>query len=389
MYDYEVSQKRLNDVYPNAGFTRNGFFSYLFQSVPLSWIPDANRALELDRAFHGLYGKRLISPYLEGYGDTVTDADKQQIALDVYRPYAENWERLYALLSVEYNPIENYRMTETENQTGSASGSTGHSLTSGGTHNVQHSASGTITDTETNTGTRELNRTYTGTETETLTKSGTETHITDYAGTKSTVLVKAGAERTIDGYQSAKTQQTTESGTETENRDVYGFNSDTEQPANKTTRGFDGRVTSITETIPERQTQTAFQDRSDTTTESFTNRADTATDSFTNRTDTSSKEYNNRADRETETFTNRQRVMVMDDSAHVTHDNTTLSNTETLQGTDSKQETVNRTMTRSGNIGVTTSQQMAQSEIKLWNEWNFYRNSVFPAVAYVLTIGAY
>lgn len=50
-------------------------------------------------------------------------------------------------------------------------------------------------------------------------------------------------------------------------------------------------------------------------------------------------------------------------------------------------ETGERELTRSGNIGVTTSQQMIQSEIDLW-KWNFYE-SVFDDVDKVLTINYY
>ena len=46
-----------------------------------------------------------------------------------------------------------------------------------------------------------------------------------------------------------------------------------------------------------------------------------------------------------------------------------------------------RTLTRSGNIGVTTTQQMMQSEIELW-QWNFYR-SVFKDIDSVLTLKIY
>lgn len=60
------------------------------------------------------------------------------------------------------------------------------------------------------------------------------------------------------------------------------------------------------------------------------------------------------------------------------------SNTTT--GTDT--ETRNYELTRSGNIGVTTSQQMIESERNLW-VWNFFEKVVFPDVNRVLTIPIY
>ena len=47
-----------------------------------------------------------------------------------------------------------------------------------------------------------------------------------------------------------------------------------------------------------------------------------------------------------------------------------------------------RELTRHGNIGVTTSQQMAQSEIELW-KWNFIQDVIFKDLDDILTIGAY
>ena len=68
----------------------------------------------------------------------------------------------------------------------------------------------------------------------------------------------------------------------------------------------------------------------------------------------------------------------------------TIANTGTQANVASGADdiTVNRTLTRSGNIGVTTSQQMIQSEIELW-QWNFFKNVIFPNIDGVLTISIY
>ena len=55
-------------------------------------------------------------------------------------------------------------------------------------------------------------------------------------------------------------------------------------------------------------------------------------------------------------------------------------------GTDT--HTRNYELTRTGNIGVTTSQQMLQSERDLWL-WNFFRNIVFPDLDRVLALRIY
>lgn len=61
--------------------------------------------------------------------------------------------------------------------------------------------------------------------------------------------------------------------------------------------------------------------------------------------------------------------------------------TNTQTGYTQDTETGTRSLTRSGNIGVTTSQQMLESEIALW-QWNFFE-SVYADVDSVLTTQIY
>lgn len=62
--------------------------------------------------------------------------------------------------------------------------------------------------------------------------------------------------------------------------------------------------------------------------------------------------------------------------------------TQTHADSGSDTETRNYTLTRSGNIGVTTAQQMIESERNLWL-WNFFHGVVFPDVDKILTINIY
>lgn len=68
--------------------------------------------------------------------------------------------------------------------------------------------------------------------------------------------------------------------------------------------------------------------------------------------------------------------------------NLTDARTDNLTDTGSGSHSDSRTLTRSGNIGVTTSQQMIQSQRDLW-VWNYIYNVVFPDVDKVLTISTY
>ena len=77
----------------------------------------------------------------------------------------------------------------------------------------------------------------------------------------------------------------------------------------------------------------------------------------------------------------------------VTEENTgtvTVENTGTVRSADtgSDTQTRNYTLTRKGNIGVTTSQQLLQAERDLWM-WSFFEEVVFPGIDRVMTIDTY
>lgn len=69
---------------------------------------------------------------------------------------------------------------------------------------------------------------------------------------------------------------------------------------------------------------------------------------------------------------------------------TTYNTTETDTGTQTHADSGHddRELTRHGNIGVTTSQQMLQSDIDLW-VWNYFNDVVFPDIDRVITIPIY
>ena len=99
---------------------------------------------------------------------------------------------------------------------------------------------------------------------------------------------------------------------------------------------------------------------------------------------------------ETETNTGTQTTLHTGTSTNaktgtvqLTH-NTTDSDTGTQNTVSGGSDTSTRnyTLRRSGNIGVTTSQQMIQAERDLWL-WNFFHSVVFPDVDKVLTIPIY
>lgn len=104
----------LNSVYPE--WVTKGIFSYL-NALEVPWKNDVSDN-QLDIIYHGSRsGNKIIGSLIENYLDnnTVSDDNKIIIAQAIYTIYIKNWNALYKTLSLEYNPIENYSMTETEN----------------------------------------------------------------------------------------------------------------------------------------------------------------------------------------------------------------------------------------------------------------------------------
>lgn len=104
----------LNSVYPE--WVTKGIFSYL-NALEVPWKNDVS-GNQLDIIYHGSRsGNKIIGSLIENYLDnnTVSDDNKIIIAQAIYTIYIKNWNALYKTLSLEYNPIENYSMIETEN----------------------------------------------------------------------------------------------------------------------------------------------------------------------------------------------------------------------------------------------------------------------------------
>lgn len=104
----------LNDVYPE--WITKGIFSYL-NALEVPWKNDIT-GNELDINYHGSRsGHKIIGSLIENFleNNVVSDENKITIAQAIYTMYIKNWNALYKTLSLEYNPIENYSMVETEN----------------------------------------------------------------------------------------------------------------------------------------------------------------------------------------------------------------------------------------------------------------------------------
>ena len=135
--------KKMNDYWGwNDG--GDGVFSYLYSlyedmtegTIP-EWLEnDSVTPSILDFTYHDVHSaERLPSPVVERYAK-MNETEKltvEQIELLVGiidGMFSKNWNRLWAINVVEYNPIENYSMTEEDEPdiTKTHSGSTTHSV---------------------------------------------------------------------------------------------------------------------------------------------------------------------------------------------------------------------------------------------------------------------
>lgn len=178
------------------------------------------------------------------------------------------------------------------------------------------------------------NGTDTSTKSGSISRSDNGTVTDTHTGTDT--LSKSGQETHAFSGKETTTNTVTSNTTGTDNS-VYGFNSATAVPSDTSTG-----------------TQTGLSNSE----LSFDNRVNT--DGFTNRQDTQTK---NLTDAETRN----------------------LSGNETYNNV--KDETVHN-FTRSGNIGVTTSQQMAQSDIELWNVFDYFE-IVFKDIDSIMLLDIY
>ena len=157
-------------------------------------------------------------------------------------------------------------------------------------------------------------------------------------------------------------------------------------------------LTRSLDTTDER-TPNVTEERTDDLTHTKTG-TDTITPNLTTTTDNGITGFNSSTDVhtgetvQTNTGTNETEYDTSDTDSGTVTTVTTGTDTETHSGsiTDTNSGTDTHThnyeLTRSGNIGVTTSQQMLQSEHDLW-KWNFFNDVVFPDIDRVLTLMIY
>lgn len=99
----------------------NGIFTHLAAKATLPWSDaDVNNAL-LDLDYLTQYGQRargaIVDLMTEFGAKQLTDAQIDQLTLIVWQRFGKNWQHLWDINQIEYDPKINYDMTEEETVT--------------------------------------------------------------------------------------------------------------------------------------------------------------------------------------------------------------------------------------------------------------------------------
>ena len=265
-----------------------------FNSIDYAPFNDTNFVDMLNEWCKFNHGSLQIRPLIEDALKTDADVIRKRVTnLINVRKY--QYTRLYDTTLLEYNPIENYSMTEEGTDTTSASGTKTDDL-------------GAYSDTTS------------GTDTTTITDSKTE-KIGAYEDS-----INSTTSNDISKLTTTTNNVTTDNGSETHERKVAPFDSDTYSEQELNTDTFENRR-NVTDT------ETIVSPHIDTTTKRDTTTGGARENSYT-----------------TSTTDSLQHGMA--------HNISSRSNLYT----DESSGTTTHKFKRSGNVGVTTSQQMLESE---------------------------
>ena len=349
-------------------------------------------------------GEKYVAPILDIPADDLTVSYKDSVIDAVYSMYKNKWTRLWELNNAEYNPLENYSMIET------------------------HSGSDTKVDTPTNwkeTVDHKVSLDYKEVESQKPTnwKETVDHKVSqDYKEVESqkpTNWTETTEHSVSQDYKESDTQVPTNWEKEIEHSVSLDYKEeDTQKPTNwkKTvqtegTPEVNNNTATVNDVIPFNGTDFAHTTKS-TTVEAHKTSEEQAGTYATEHTQTGTK-----SDTETQsgtfatehTQTGKKTEEVTQSGTFDTEHTQTGTKTEersqsgtydtertqtgtrtdetTQSGTFESETTYDTELRRSGNIGVTTSQQMAQSEIELWR-W-LYFEEVFKDIDNILALSTY
>lgn len=405
--------------------------------------PFVDKASDIDMDYYfNRSGSKTISPlvsYMLQNNDTLTQDATARLADIAISKYSERWLKEWATTQFTYNPIQNYDMVETEDITGSGSTSstTTYDTANNETRNLTNTTTGThtnndnkteklsntrtnnLTDDSTNTLTNNLkdvtDNTVTNnlkditdnTVTNNLKESRNLTDTTTFTDYEDKIVKKV--QNTGDDITANSGKDTIENSEDTTKK-VFGFNSSEgvnsdsshTQSKNDTTHGHTVTLTHGLN-VNDDTTETKNGSMKVETKGTIDNTGNVVTKDEVNHTgNVVTKDEVNHTGTAVTDIIESHTGTITDNGSNTVEGSSTLSinDTETAGGTvntshtgtdstsGSSSDTTQRTLTRSGNIGVTTSQQMIEAERNLWN-WNFFNEVLYPDLDELLTLQIY
>lgn len=195
----EMKIQRLNDVI-GTGL----IFDTMMTAHDLPWYEDEDiSAALLDFEYlNNFSGRKVISPAVAnclGTDGKITAENLTKLCNVAYMMFAKKWARNWAILTAEYNPIENYSMVEDSqltrdnkethsgNDNNVTSGSVGDSATSSSEDEVSAFNSSSYQDATKNTGSGSNTRTYNN-----LTEQTQHGHVIDNDDDERNHLTRSG-----------------------------------------------------------------------------------------------------------------------------------------------------------------------------------------------------
>lgn len=261
-----------------------------------------------------LYGNLFVN--IHSIGDNTADIANLRLKTSlVYNMMLDKYTKMHELFSIEYAPLENYNMVE--------SGSEDTAGTNESTTNA--------TDSGTNTEVRNLATSYTSSGQDSTTGSNTITYDTTDTVTHNTT------DTTTFGHSVATTGNTNSTLSNTSTDTVAPFDSEVFFNNTQTTGATSNTGTDTSNVVNSGQDSTKA---TGTDTTAHTGTEGTSSSNTTNST-------------KTDSGTNTGSV----ETTNATQSSTLYSGNTTENST--------HTLTRRGNIGVTTAQQMLESELEL------------------------
>lgn len=368
--------------------TGHGILKILTDNYDVPW-KNSIPGQDLDDDYYAnRSGSKAASPLCEQLLDddgTITDANLTRIAGVIYRKYARDWEQAFAAVNVEYNPLENYNMIEEESPAEYTKTITPAEITETET---PAEVTETITPAETTVKDKVAGYTETITPAET-TVTETPTEYTEKDSPAETTNTQTPAE-TTETTTPAETTETLTPAETTEDveNDIYGFNSnaatDDTHSQKKSTVDAAGTTVATTQNPETKKMETDAAGTDKLTVDKAGEKKFTVDEAGTTVTEVNAAGSN--------------QIVAGLPGEQVTTVDAAGSNVLTVQQNGQKKVEVDtagseklkvdatRYLTRSGNIGVTTSQMMLESEYKLRMMYNIMDSIVFPDIDKVFTI---